>query len=105
VIVVLDPGCPHTVAMVERLVEFRRVHPEIPIRLLAAALNTFARAPEAALAAFQEAELTLEWDPDALRTLRVTRTPTVAVVDHTGRGIRATGPADLMALIEAAGKP
>ncbi len=101
-IVVIDPGCAQAVPMLERVGEFRRVHPEIPIRLLMTHPATVARAGDAVLSVIQREDLTLEWDPAEFRALGVAVTPTVVVLDSTGRGVRATGVPDLLAMARAA---
>lgn len=102
-IVVIDPGCPQAVSMLERVGEFRRIRPEIPVRLLIPDPAGMARAGPDVIAALQRGELTLEWDPAELRALGVTVTPAVVVRDSAGRGVRATGVPDLVAVVDAAG--
>lgn len=101
-IVVIDPRCPQVVPMLERVGEFRRVRPEIPIRLLMTDPGAFAPAGDDVLSVIQREDLTLEWDPGQLRALGVAVTPTVVVLDSTGRGVRATGIPDLVAVARAA---
>lgn len=104
-IVVIDPACPHALSMFERVAEFRRLRPEIPIRLLVPDPGAFAQAGDSVMAVIQRADLTLEWDPAELRALGVTVTPTVIARDAAGRGVRATGAPDLVAVARAAGGP
>lgn len=101
-IVVIDPRCPQAVSMLERVGEFRRIRPEIPVRLLIPDPGAFARAAEDVLSVIHRTNLTLEWDPDQLRALGVTVTPAVVVGDSAGRGVRATGVPDLVAVADAA---
>jgi len=100
---VLDPGCPQTVSMLERVEEFRRIRPEIPVRLLIPDPAGIARAGPDVISALQHGDLTLEWDPAELRALGVTVTPAVVVRDSAGQGVRATGVPDLVGVADAAG--
>lgn len=102
-IVVVDPACPHALAILERVAEFRRLRPEVPLRLLVPDPSAFARAGESVMAAIQRADLTLDWNPGQLRALGVTVTPTVIALDAAGRGVRATGAPDLVAVERAMG--
>ena len=89
--------------MLERVGEFRRIRPEIPVRLLIPDPGGFARAAEDVLSVIHRTNLTLEWDPDQLRALGVAVTPAVVVRDSAGRGVLATGVLDLVGVADAAG--
>jgi hypothetical protein len=90
-IVVVDPACSVTAAVVEDAVGFAQTHREVAVRVLLATPPGRSRETLRALAAAAATGLHVAWVPAEVRRRGPAALPAVYVEDGRGRGVRAAG--------------
>ncbi len=99
VIAVIDPACPHSLALLGDLAERRRHDPALRVEILLATLPRRGDGRAAAWQALLQVGLPLRWNPGRLRRLAPAALPAVWVLDPDGHGVRAVGLPPLDALM------